>query len=351
MSEIINIDLPCSRKCFSVPPTICVDGVSVNLASLDLNLLLLFDALMRTRSVTLAGQKIGLSQSSASNALQRLRDAFNDPLFVRTPNGMEPSAHARELELPIRNALDQLGRALQVGHTFDPATATRAFKLLMSDIAQLVHMPALVSRMRLQAPGLSIENLAMPLRDAKIAMVNGELDLAIGFLPDLGADFHRKSLFSEMWVCVVSGDHTKIGGTFSQSQYLEATHVSYRPAVAIHSILDQLLDAQFAQTGISRKVGLVVPYASGLASTVAASDLVLTAPVGMAASMTKLANVRIVPMPFELPRIDLNMQWHGRVHRDSGNQWIRNILGESYRAKESSVAYLELLMTKERGRK
>ncbi len=306
----------------------------MNFTSLDLNLLVLFDALMRTRSVTQAGEKVGLSQSATSNALQRLRAAFDDPLFVRTPKGMDPSALALELETPIRAALDQLRGAVERGQTFDPATASRTFTVLMSDIAQMLHMPGVVAMMRTSAPSVRLHNVALSLREAKQAMADGELDMAIGFLPELGADFRRQSLFSESWVCVVARTHPRIGAALSPEAYLAETHVSFRPAVAIHSTLDSLLVAQFADKGIGRSIGLVVPYSSGVAATVAACDLVLTVPVGLATTMVALADVRLVPLPFDLPAIDLNMQWHERVHRDPGGQWLRQAFAESYRAKQ-----------------
>lgn len=306
----------------------------MNFHSLDLNLLVVFDALMRTRSVTLAGERVGLSQSSTSNALQRLRTAFNDPLFVRTAKGMEPSDLALELEAPLRSALDQLRRTVEQVRTFEPATTSRVFRVLMSDIAQALHMPTLVAAIRREAPLVHLENVAMSLRDAKEAMADGELDLAIGFLPDLGADFRRQSLFAETWVCVVSNHHPRIGDSLSEDEYLAETHVSFRPAVAIHSVLDDLLVSHFAAKGMRRSVGLTVPYSSGIGLTVAASDLVLTAPVGLAMTMIDHADVRLLPLPFDLPRIDLNMQWHERVHRDPGGKWLREKFAERYRAKK-----------------
>lgn len=306
----------------------------MNFHSLDLNLLVVFDALMRTRSVTLAGERVGLSQSSTSNALQRLRTAFNDPLFVRTAKGMEPSDLALELEAPLRSALDQLRRTVEQVRTFEPATTSRVFRVLMSDIAQALHMPTLVAAIRREAPLVHLENVAMSLRDAKEAMADGELDLAIGFLPDLGADFRRQSLFAETWVCVVSNNHPRIGDSLSEDEYLAETHVSFRPAVAIHSVLDDLLVSHFAAKGMRRSVGLTIPYSSGIGLTVAASDLVLTAPVGLAMTMIDHADVRLLPPPFDLPRIDLNMQWHERVHRDPGGKWLREKFAERYRAKK-----------------
>ena len=108
---------------------------------------------------------------------------------------MEPSPLAMELEIPIRNTLDQLRDTLQRTRVFESSMATRGFRMLQSDIAQLVHTPLMMSKLRQQAPGISLEIVACPLHEAKQAMTDGELDLAIGFLPDLGADFHRKSLF------------------------------------------------------------------------------------------------------------------------------------------------------------
>jgi DNA-binding transcriptional LysR family regulator len=309
----------------------------LNFHSLDLNLLLVFDALMKTRSVTLAGEKLGLSQSSTSNALQRLRNAFADPLFVRTPKGMEPSALAQELELPIRGALDQLRAVVERDQVFDPANASRTFRVLMSDIAQSLHMPALVSVMRREAPSLHLENVALSLKDAKRAMADGELDMAIGFLPDLGADFRRQSLFAESWVCVLSKKHPHIRDSLSKEEYLAAKHISFRPAVAIHSVLDELLEKEFTPKGINRSIGLTVPYSSGLGLTVAASDLVLTVPVGLAMTMIGSCDVRLMKLPFDLPTIDLNMQWHERVHRDPGGKWLREVFGRRYRAKKAAV--------------
>lgn len=304
----------------------------MQLNQLDLNLLLTFEALMRTRSVTLAGERVGLSQSATSNALQRLRAAFGDRLFVRTPTGMQPTALALAMEHDIGDALDRLRQVVERNRSFEPASTARTFRILLSDIAQLAHLPSFVAMLRREAPLVDLVSLSLPLRDAKEAMAAGEMDLALGFIPDLGADFHRQSLFEEHWVCVVSRDHPSIGESLTRAQYLDAAHLSYRPAASIHASLDGLLEAQFAGQGVRRRVAVSVPYSSGLASTVASSDLVFTAPHGLARSMARLQPVRIVPLPFELPGIHLNMQWHDRMHRDAGNRWLREACALNYRA-------------------
>jgi DNA-binding transcriptional LysR family regulator len=302
----------------------------VRLEQIDLNLLLTFDALMRTRSVTLAGERLGLTQSATSNALQRLRDAFGDPLFVRTPAGMQPTALAARLGPDIGDLIDRMRRVLESSRTFDPATSSHTFRILVSDIAQVTLVPDFMRLLRAQAPNVDIVNLSLPLRSAKEALAAGELDLAVGFIPELGPDYHRLSLDQERWTCLVSATHSTIGDTFTQDQYLAAAHLSYRPPASIHASLDKLLEAQLDGRQVRRRVALSVPYFSGLAPIVARTDLVLTAPSALTRAMTEMAPVRIVPLPFELPPIDLNMQWHDQTHRDPANIWFRRVFAASY---------------------
>lgn len=297
---------------------------------LDLNLLLTFDALMRTRSVTLAGERIGLTQSATSNALQRLRDAFGDPLFVRTPAGMQPTALAMNMGTEISEVIERIQRVLEGSRVFDPATSEHTFRILVSDIAQVTLIPDFMRLLRERAPNVDLVNLSLPLRHAKEALAAGELDLAVGFIPELGPDYHRQSLDQERWTCIVSQHHGSIGDTLTQAQYLEAAHLSYRPPASIHASLDKLLDAQFEGRSVRRRIALSVPYFSGMAITVARTDLILTAPTALAHAMTEMAPVRIVPLPFDLPPIDLNMQWHDQVHRDPANIWFRRIFASSY---------------------
>jgi DNA-binding transcriptional LysR family regulator len=311
---------------------------------LDLNLLLTFDALMRTRSVTLAGERVGLTQSATSNALQRLREAFGDPLFVRTPAGMQPTALAANMAPEIGEVIERIQRVLDSNRVFDPATSRHCFRILVSDIAQITLMPDFMRLLREHAPQVDLVNLSLPLRQAKEALAAGELDLAVGFIPELGPDYHRQSLDQERWTCTVSAQHASIGETMTQAQYLAAAHLSYRPPASIHASLDKLLDAQFEGRAVRRRIALSVPYFSGLALMVARTDLVLTAPTALAHAMTGMAPVRVVPLPFELPPIDLNMQWHDQVHRDPANIWFRRIFAGSYAERKMAPAERRTLL-------
>lgn len=304
----------------------------MKLDTFDLNLLLVFDALMRTKNVTAAGSRVGLSQSATSYCLQRLRGALNDPLFVRTPKGMVPTARAQEIAQPVRDALDSLRGTLEGRKRFDAAASVRTFSILMSDMGQFIHLPRMSAMLRREAPNVCLVNLAVPLSAAAESMASGEIDLALGYLPDIGADMHRKVLFAEEWVCVVSKTHPVIRTTLSVDQYFDAAHASFQPAIAAHSKLDELLE-KAAKRKVRRRICLTVPYLSGLADVVACTDLVVTIPAGWAGAMQKIAAVRVLPMPLALPHFEVGMQWHDRMHRDPGHEWLRGALAKIYLTK------------------
>src|SRR5919108_2852915 len=153
----------------------------MNVRDLDLNLVRVFDAVLRARSVTAAAAQLGLTQPAASNALARLRAVFGDALFLRTPQGREPPPFPRELAEPVRQALALLESALAHGPGFDPASATRAFRFYMSDLGQIEFLPPLIERVEQRAPGVRLEAVALDVEDIAAALAAGALDLAVGF--------------------------------------------------------------------------------------------------------------------------------------------------------------------------
>src|SRR3954449_924435 len=158
----------------------------VNIQDVDLNLLRVFDAVLRERAVTAAAARLGLTQPAVSNALARLRAVFGDALFVRTPAGMEPTPFARGVAEPVRQALALLESALSHGPGFEPATATRPFRFYMSDVGQVEFLPPLVERVQRMAPGVKLEAVALDIEAIAAALGSGALDVAVGFLPSLG---------------------------------------------------------------------------------------------------------------------------------------------------------------------
>src|SRR5882672_2648032 len=202
----------------------------MNVRDVDLNLLRVFDAVLRERGVTPAATGLGLTQPAVSNALSRLRGVFGDPLFVRTPSGMDATPFARELAEPVRQALALLESALAHGPGFDPASATRAFRFYMSDLGQIEFLPPLIERVQKLAPGVRLEAVALEVEDIATALAAGALDLAVGFLPGLGPPVRRRALFRDPYLCLMRADHPTIKKTLSRKQFLAASHalVSYK---------------------------------------------------------------------------------------------------------------------------
>src|SRR5258706_10839679 len=180
----------------------------MNVQDVDLNLLRVFDAVLHEGGVTPAAARLGLTQPGVSNALARLRKLFGDPLFVRTPSGMDATPFARELAEPVRQALALLESALAHGPGFDPATSTRAFRFYMSDLGQIEFLPPLVERAQRVAPGVRLEAVALEVEDIGDALGAGALDLAVGFLPGLGPPVRRQPLFRDPYVCLMRAGHS-----------------------------------------------------------------------------------------------------------------------------------------------
>ncbi len=164
----------------------------MNVQDVDLNLLRVFDAVLRERGVTAAAGRLGLTQPAVSNALARLRALFGDALFVRTAEGMDPTPFARELGEPVRQALALLESALAHGPGFDPGGSSRAFRFYMSDLGQIEFLPPLLERVQREAPGVRLEAVALEVEDIAEALAAGALDLAVGFLPGLGPPVRRR---------------------------------------------------------------------------------------------------------------------------------------------------------------
>lgn len=290
----------------------------------DLNLLTVFDAVLRTGSVTHAAQLLGLNQSSTSNALQRLRDALGDPLFVRSGNRMIPTPLAAAMAQPIQNALNQVGEALQAARIFDPARSDRTFRIAMNDLGQLRFMPKLMAHARTEAPGITLETVDIDPDLAKQLLADGGIDLVIGPLQDFGAQFHRRRLFSDTLVCVVSAQHPKIRDVLTLEAYLSGVHGAYRPAAASHAFMNRAVEDVFLAHRRERRVAVRLAYTIGLGPIIESSDLIFTLPGGLAARIAKGAQLRVLPAPFSAPKFEISQQWHHRFHRDPGNKWLRD---------------------------
>jgi DNA-binding transcriptional LysR family regulator len=297
----------------------------MDMAEVDLNLLVVFDALVQHRSVTRAAEALGLSQPATSAALARLRRLFNDPLFVKTGTEMRPTPRAAELATPVRRVIGVVKEEILQSAAFDPATSEQSFQLIAPDIAEVILLPRLLAHLRVQAPGVRIRTVSMPRHAAAEALASGAADVALGYFPDLQkTGFYQQRLFRHRYVCVVRRDHPTIGERMTQRQYLDAPHAVVWPEGREH------LFESFMQTRqLKRRVVLELSHFMSLLTIVATSDVIATVPSDLAEFFEAHGNIRAVESPVKAPEVEVHQFWHQRLHKDAANAWLRSAIREA----------------------
>lgn len=292
---------------------------------MDLKLLAVFDEVYKTRSVSRAGENLGVAQSSISIALARLRRHFGDPLFVRTSDGMQPTPHATSLVAPIRQALELLRSITRQQAVFDPAKAQRTFRICMTDITHLVLIPALINRLREIGAGISVEITHISGQTPKM-LASGEADLAVGFMPQLEAGFYQQKLFEQDFSCVVRRDHPRIRSRLTQAMFKRENHVLVTAAGTGQNLVEEAL----AHLGVQRNVALRLPNFLGIGSLVATTDLMVTVPRRVAETLVRIADVKMLAPPFDWPVFSIKQHWHERYQQDPANGWLRSVISDLF---------------------
>ncbi|AMG46730.1 LysR family transcriptional regulator [Achromobacter ruhlandii] len=290
-----------------------------NLRAIDLNLLVVLDALLHERHLTRAAARLPMSQPAMSHALARLRLLLGDPLFHRTRGGLRPTPHALALEAPLREVLAQVRRLL-AGAVFEPAASRRVFRLAMSDYGASVALPPLMRCLRRDAPGIDLE-ISYASRSGMIAGVaDGQLDLALAVFGETPADIRRAVLFHEGFVCAADA-----------GQGVPATLDGYlaRPHVLVAASQDQRaaeVDAALARLGHARRVALRLPHWTAAPAALAGTDLVLT--VARRTLDPAPPGVAVAPVPVPIAPLAFEMIWHERADGDAGLGWLRGLLSQ-----------------------
>lgn len=306
------------------------------MAKLDLDWLTVFDEIYRTASVSKAAERLGISQAAASTALIKLRAHYGDTLFSRTARGMLPTPFAQAIQPSLRAVLDHLELAHRSRGGFDPAQARRTFRISMTDISEIVILPTLLNHLRQAAPGVQVD-IEKISTDSVRRLQDGEVDIAVGFMPQLDAGFYQQVLFAQDFVCLVADQHPRIAARLSKAAFAREGHVLVSTSGTGHAIVDKLLD----RAGVERNVVLRVPSFLGVARIVAETELIATVPRRYAEVMAVRERIRLLPVPHALPRYDVKQHWHERFHTDAGNAWLRRtvaqLLGDG-RAAQASAA-------------
>jgi DNA-binding transcriptional LysR family regulator len=296
----------------------------LDIAKADLNVLVVFAAMLEHGNVTRAGIALGLSQPAMSAALKKLRAQFGDPLFVRTGHGMRPTPRALHAAAPVRRVLEAVKTEILQAPAFDPATATQSFTIITPDIGEVVFLPRLLAHAQRHAPGIDFRSLAIPSPGAGDALEAGVADIAIGYFPDLARPgFYQQRLFRNSFVCILRVDHPLIGAQLTMEAFLRASHAVVRPSGRTH-----VFDAFLEKRGIRRRVGVEIAHFTSLPTIISGSDLIATVPLDIGEVFSRMARVRLLPPPIQPPRFDLKQHWHGRVHADAANRWLRKTLRE-----------------------
>jgi DNA-binding transcriptional LysR family regulator len=297
-----------------------------DLRKIDLNLLLVFDVLYRTRSATRAAESLHITQPSVSNALKRLRSLLGDVLFVKSADGMQPTPRADAIAALIDEGFASLHLALQAGRAFDPRTSTRTFRLYMSDVGQAVFLPTLVARLREAAAGITIVTAGPPLDVAQQMMKLGQIDLAVGLFSGLHAGFHQQRLFLETYVVLVRKNHPAVGKVMSEKQFFAADHIIYTPTSGSHLRVESRINELCKEHGHERRVALQLGHSSGLADIISTTDLVACVPRTLSRVLATRQDVRAVDLPFQIEPLEIAQFWHERYQRDEAHHWLRALI-------------------------
>jgi DNA-binding transcriptional LysR family regulator len=311
------------------------------LSGIDLNLVVLFDAVAREGNVTRAAERLGVTQSALSHALRRLRKLVGDPLFVRGSGGMVLTPRAGALVVPLRSALVTLGRALSEPEPFAPGSARRAFRIATPDLFDVLVLPPLLERIRSEAPGIDVT--IVPVDQPRLAerLETGDVDVAIvprEEAPSRAAPapaeggLVRRTLFRDRLVCLIRGEHPLLVGSpgrrsrrkrsLPMDDYVRLSHLLVSPSGEGPGPVDRAL----AERGLARRIALRIPHFYSALAIVARSDLVLTAPTALARLAAKKPKVVTLSPPLRLPGHSVDLVWHERFSKDPAHAWLRELL-------------------------
>ena len=304
------------------------ESVSSDTRLLDPRLLRLLDALFATGSVTKAAEMLGQSQPTVSMWLSRLRKSLDDPLFVRTAEGMLPTPRAEAVIGTARQALDSLRRLSEMRSDFDPATSQRRFCLCMTDASHVTLLPSILGNVRHAAPGVRIEVMQIGPSTPHL-LQSGEGDLALGYISSLDAGHFQQTLFPQDWVCIANRDHPRVQHRLTAADFAREAHVDVLGGTA-HELLAQALERH----GVARNVALELPGFLGLPAIVGTTDLIATLPRHIGETLAHFYGLQAFPCPLEVSGFTVKQYWHARVHHDPANQWLRGVCADLVQQRE-----------------
>ena len=319
-------------------------GWRVKVNRIDLNLLVYLDALLRERNVTRAAQQLNLSQPAMSNGLRRLRELFNDPLLVRTSEGMAPTERALELEPVVREVLSKIDQAVQPRGNFEPASAQHVFRIMASDYAESTLLPSVLGKLRTLAPGLTLD-IMTPSDVSFLDVERGKVDMVINRFDSMPQSFHQIHLWNDSFTCVLS-PHNPVLANFTLENYLKANHVwvsktGMGVGVGVDPSDVQRLgwvDVALNKLGKKRQIRVFTRHYQAAMTLAEQNDLIVTLPTR--AAQLNVNNPRVVlrEPPLAIPPLELKMAWSPLLQHNPGNKWLRKLIADTARELDGQQA-------------
>ena len=290
----------------------------------DLNLLPIAFALYDELSVSRAARLLGMSQPAVSMALRRMRETFDDPLFIRAPTGIAPTPRAHTIVRLARPLVQRLQENLLKGVSFDPATSTRTITVALSDVGEMALLPRVLSQLRGNAPHCAVRSVSITGTQLAHDLEKGDIDVAIGYFPALALkNFRHRRVSTHRFACLMRADHPKRAPRLSPSDYVSAEHIVVRADGRSQEVLERYLERR----KIRRKVVVWTSNFLCVPLIVAGSDLIATMPYAVARDLAAMSpTVAVALLPFDVSGFDLKLHWHRRFDNEPRNKWLRDQL-------------------------
>ena len=293
-----------------------------NLADVDLNLLVVFEALLIERNVSRAARRVGLAQPSVSNALARLRALVGDDLFIRTPQEMRPTPRALELAEPIVHALQEVRAALELPSAFDPATATQNFTIGAADNVDFA-LAIAVPRLSWAAPRAEFSLISLANSASAYSMLDaGSLDIAVGLFRAVPKRFNTASLYWERYVCIADGDNMELVDGLTLEKFAALPHLAVTREAGI-------VDDALVKRGLERRIAVRVPFFAVVPYIIETSQLLAVVGERIGHRLATTANIKCYPLPFEVERWNVSAIWTRHEKPDEALSWLVTMLRQA----------------------
>jgi DNA-binding transcriptional LysR family regulator len=297
---------------------------------LDLNLVFVFDALLRYQSVTRAALALNVTQGAVSHALRRLRTFFRDPLFTRTATGVVPTPRAVHLSTSVNEIASLVRRGLLSEAPFNPEQTDRTFSVCLSDLGELAILPTLLTALRKASPNSALRTVQAQPGEAHAMLESGEADVSIGAVTPGSGEIYRQLLYTETAVVVAHKSAFRRGEKMTLDSYCERPHVVVSPLLGRMSVFD----AALARMGRQRRIVLTTQHHLILPILLERDpSLIGTVPEVLMKGWPHRGTLRTFKLPFEFPSFEISQYWHGRFHTDRQHVWFRNLIADCFQRK------------------